>query len=84
MLHGEIKVNHRVIGTWSAVRGEKFTDEPLRYSYDCYMTYENMAGYPMKAVFQVIHAYGDGPIVLTGKVLETGLDELRGVPLTDD
>lgn len=83
MLHGEIKVNGVVIATWQASRGEKITDEPVRYSYHCNMTYRNIQGYPLEATdYQVVHRYGDGPIVLVNKVLEIGYDELRHKDLT--
>jgi hypothetical protein len=83
MLHGEIKVNNIVIGEWKAVR----RSHDLRdfNDYDCYLTYRNMAGYPMEAAWVMQgHAHNNGAVSLAARVLMEGMTRLKVKPMERD
>lgn len=80
MLHGEIKVNDRVIGTWKAVR--RSHDLRDANDYDCHMTYENNRGYPMEGAWILYnHEFGAGAAVLAARVLCEGMNHLKVKPM---
>lgn len=71
MLHGEIKVNNREIGKWSAIRKEPVNPETAIFRYECRVHYRSEQGYLHDVQnFDVYHAYADGALVLTAKVLQ--------------
>lgn len=74
MLHGNIEVNHNVIGTWRAVRKEAVA--PNVHRYECKVGYRNIDGYPMQAKFDVEHTYGDGALILASRVLAEAPEHL--------
>ena len=67
MLHGEVKVNHHVIGTWRAVR--QTMDQNEYNTYNVTVQYTDMAGYKYKAAFEHTHKFTDGALVLTGNIM---------------
>lgn len=68
MLHGEIKVNGSVVAEWSAVRLEHPPRDLNDYKVE--VTYcEPGEILPVSAKGTVQHHYGDGVLVLTGKVM---------------
>lgn len=93
MLHGEIKVNDGYIGKWSAVRKERTLALPdevdpehnsTYYRYDCHVEYFDMGGYLKFGDFTVTHRYGDGPLMLTAKVLIHAQRHLKRPPIEAD
>lgn len=67
MLHGEIKVNHNEIAAWRAVRKENVGGD--NHVYKCTVAYRDMQGYLQEANFSVTHAFHEGALVLTSKVM---------------
>lgn len=69
MLHGEIKVNHREVGYWQAVRldGLKLTQQTSNYR--CNVTRRLIHGGYQRCDFNLTHRYDDGAAVLAAKVL---------------
>lgn len=65
MLHGEIKVNHHIIGEWRAVNKGRVEDITI---YQCNIKYEKMTGHKVDRDFFVMHRYGDGALALTSAV----------------
>lgn len=66
VLHGEIKVNERAIGRWSAVnKGSAYPDGPDAYlcNVDIYDSQRPLLE------FEVVHWRRDGAAVLASKVL---------------
>lgn len=66
-LHGEIKVNHHVIGTWSAQRAG--TTGQGDYVYRVKFEYTDMAGYTTNRTWFTRHKFSDGAVALTGQVM---------------
>lgn len=77
MLHGNIELNHNVIGNWRAVRKEAVGNSVHRYR--CVVEHRNIRGYLMKAEFNVEHAYVDGALILASKVLAEAPRHLVGL-----
>lgn len=68
MLHGEIKVNDVVIGTWTAAR----TNSKINNfgEYDCHVTYRDTQGYPCEARWRMVgQAHSNGALSLAARVL---------------
>lgn len=65
-LHGDIKVNHHVIGTWSAQNAGPTMDAGI---YRCHVIYTDIRGYTKERRFFIKHNYGDGALVLGAKVM---------------
>ncbi len=79
-LHGEIKVNGLVIGTWEAVRQGEIQRQPgvarvidpnTTFDYACTANLNSSPdGCPaVLERFTVTHRFGDGALVLASKVL---------------
>lgn len=64
-LHGPIKVNHKIIGYWSAQR--IVTADPNVYR--CAVTGEPEVGPPLDVTFDIEHRHEDGALALAAKVL---------------
>ncbi|MGV8847776.1 hypothetical protein [Tessaracoccus sp.] len=63
-LHGQIKVNDEVIGSWGAKRGSPNTDGSFTYQ-----TLVTINGKTKRGTVQ--HQFGDGAALLASKVLAT-------------
>jgi|OpeIllAssembly_1097287.scaffolds.fasta_scaffold38905_5 hypothetical protein len=64
-LHGEICVNHRVIGTWMARRMENLAGMTATHRYE----YEVWMGEDKVAAGELEHRYSDGAVALAAMVL---------------
>ena len=67
-LHGEIKINHQVLGYWSAQRVTNTTGAPTDDMISEYKCTVSMNHAP-EIVFYLTHRYGDGAHILAAKVL---------------
>lgn len=76
MLHGEIKVNHHVIGEWVAQNAGIRMDSGI---YRCWVVYTDMQGYTYERRFFINHNYGDGALALGAKVM-LEYDRRQGEP----
>lgn len=65
-LHGEIKVNHNIIGEWSAQRAGIAGND---YIYRCRINYTTERGYTHERTFWVRHNYNAGALALAGMVM---------------
>lgn len=74
-LHGELKVNYNEIGKWSAVRAGRAEDGD--FIYRCRIEYRDEKGYPLERLFFIKHAYGDGAVALTAKVMLKADERLK-------
>lgn len=68
-LHGPIKVNDDVIGTWSAIRRGPLHSKSHQHSYDCNVTWRPEGGDVESTGFVILHKYDDGALVLTQRVM---------------
>lgn len=84
MLHGDIKVNHHVIGSWRAVNETVQTSPDAVNTYRVSVAYTNVRGFHQVAEFRIEHRYGDGALVLASKVLAEAPNHLRAPKLDDD
>lgn len=67
-LHGNVSVNGRIVGHWSAQRTSARRDEVN--VYDCeVVTYGTETLAAGRETFQLEHRYDDGPMALAAKVL---------------
>ena len=65
-LHGDIGVNHHIIGTWSAQNAGVRMDSGI---YRCHVVYTDRGGWEHERRFFLMHNYDDGALVLAAKVL---------------
>lgn len=70
-LHGEIKVNHQVLGWWEAVRGNPVDLIENTFVYLCTVAIEGRE--PHK--FVLVHPVEDGALGLASKVLMLAWNE---------
>jgi hypothetical protein len=82
VLHGEVKINHHVIGTWRAVRQTPIINEYNKY--DVTVEYTDIHGYNHKADFVHTHRFTDGALVLTGNLMLECVKHLRPYRPYDD
>lgn len=76
MLHGEVKVNHTVVGEWRAVRQTMDTNE--FNNYDCYIEFRDMKGCLNEARWELIgHAYVNGAMSLAARVIHEGMTRAK-------
>lgn len=83
MLHGEIKVNHHVIGEWKAVRTGRETRTGFN-EYDCTFKYTDTRGYRFEAQFLLEHRYGDGAACLAVAVQKEGYLLMKPIHMSLD
>ena len=62
MLHGQLQINHRTIGTWQAQR--IVTRESGRHTYRWEVHHRDV-----RLIGELTHRYDDGALVLASKVL---------------
>lgn len=72
MLHGDIKVNDRVIGTWEACN-QGGTPGSDYVSYAVKVEYEGHDGYHYNAEYTIYHVPSHGPLTLASKVLGSAM-----------
>lgn len=74
-LHGEIKVNHEIVGMWEA-RRTKVQREQTNV-YEC--RFQRLVDGQWQFVdFRLAHFYDDGAAFLAQKVIQIGNDYLNG------
>lgn len=81
MLHGDIKVNHHVIGSWRAVNETAVMSPEAVNTYRVTVAYTNIRGFHQVAEFTLDHRFGDGALVLSSKVLAEAGEHLRAPAL---
>jgi hypothetical protein len=74
-LHGDIKVNDHLIGSWRARNMGETSDGWTKYGVT--VAYTDNAGYHQVADFVLEHIRGDGALVLAAKVLLEARDHLH-------
>lgn len=81
MIEGTLDIGGNEIGRWTAARADRYGTMygDTYYNYNCTLDYRGTDGYPYHAEFQVVHRYGDGAVVLAGKVLFAGQTKLKRV-----
>lgn len=75
MLHGDLRVNGRIIGVWSAQRldplGPMIDHDDEEHVYDVGIRFGDPPLYLKRALHgRVRHRYGDGPVVLASLALD--------------
>lgn len=84
MLHGDIKVNDHVIGSWRAVNETVHNGPDAVNTYRVTVAYTNIRNFHQVAKFYVMHRYGDGALILASKILAEAPNHLRAPTLDDD
>ena len=69
-LHGDVRVNGRQVGCWSARRTEPLANTHDLYTYECYAEFYDLDGRQQRHTFKVQHVYAAGAMSLGAKVLD--------------
>lgn len=68
-LHGDIRVNGKLVGRWSAQRAMNDVGPDGQNLYKCDFILNQPDGPPSKGDFIVVHRYQDGALRLAARVL---------------
>lgn len=75
-LHGDIRVNGNIIGSWVATR-EKGQAVDGKFKYRCSALWTDLGGYRYSADFEHEHKFTDGAIILASDLLRRAVEEMK-------